>query len=72
MEASFYPPRHIFNNNSYYDNLNLQHEALKRTMNIFENISNFSIDQQEDIATIEKILKTRKRRTKKDLNETKA
>lgn len=72
MEASFYPPRHIFNNNTYDDNLNLQHEALKRIMNIHENISNFSIDQQEDIATIEKILKTRKRRTKKDLNDKKA
>lgn len=72
MEASFYPPRHLFNNNSYDDNLKLQHEALKRTVNIYENISNFSTQQQEDIATIEKILIKRKRRTKKDLNETKA
>ena len=72
MEASFYPPRHIFNNNSYDDNLNLQHEALKRTVNIYENISNFSTQQQEDIAIVEKILIKRKRRTKKDLNDTKA
>jgi hypothetical protein len=72
MEASFYPPRHIFNNNSYDDNLNLQHEALKRIVNIYENMSNFSIDQQEDITTIEKILIKRKRRTKKDLNDKKA
>ena len=32
MDASFYPPRHQFNNNNYDDNLNQQHEALKRMM----------------------------------------
>lgn len=37
MEASFYPPRDIFNNNTFDDNLLKQHEALKRTMNIHEN-----------------------------------
>jgi hypothetical protein len=40
MEASFYPPRHQFNNNTYDDNLKLQHEALKRIMNSNENLSN--------------------------------
>ena len=29
MDASFYPPRDLFNNNSYDDNLKLQHEELK-------------------------------------------
>ena len=66
MEASFYPPRHIFNNNTYDDNLTLQHEALKRIVNIYENISNFSIEQREDIVTIEKNTNKRKRRTKND------
>ena len=31
MEASFYPPRHQFNNHEIFDNrLELQHETLKR------------------------------------------
>jgi hypothetical protein len=29
METSFHPPRHTFNNNTYDDNLNIQHEELK-------------------------------------------
>ena len=36
MDASFYPPRDHFNNNSYDDNLKLQHEALKRIMNKYD------------------------------------
>ncbi len=33
MEALFYPPQHPFNINNYDDNLNIQHEALKRLSN---------------------------------------
>ena len=52
MEASFYPPRHQFNNNNYDDNLNQQHEALKRMMNSYENLTNHHIDIEEEIIRI--------------------
>ena len=52
MEASFYPPRHQFNNNNYEDNLNQQHEALKRMMNSYENLTNHHIDIEEEIIRI--------------------
>jgi hypothetical protein len=71
METSFYPPRHTFNNNTYDDNLNLQHEALKRTMNSYENVSNLGTDGAEDTPIIEKMpppIKI-KRRTKKDIKD---
>ena len=63
MEASFYPPRHTFNDNNYDDNLIKQHEALKRIMNIHENM----YDIQEDLPEIEKTPIKRKRRSKKDI-----
>jgi hypothetical protein len=68
MEASFYPPRHLFNCNNYDDNLLTQHEGLKRIMNIYENM----YDTQEDIIEIEKPSVKRKRRSKKDITEQKA
>ena len=71
METSFYPPRHIFNNNNYDDNLNIQHEALKRIMNIYENISNHCTDEEEEKPITEKMpapIKL-KRRTKKDIKD---
>ena len=71
MEASFYPPRHQFNNNTYYDNLKLQHEALKRIMNSNENLSNHHTSEAEEKTTIEKMpapIKI-KRRTKKDIKD---
>ena len=73
METSFYPPRHQFNNNSFDDNLNIQHEALKRMMNIYENISNHHIDEVEETPIIENMppqapIKPR-RRMKKDLKD---
>ena len=52
MDASFYPPRHQFNNNNYDDNLNQQHEALKRMMNSYENLTNHHIDIEEEIIRI--------------------
>lgn len=64
MEASFYPPRHLFNINNYDDNLNIQHEALKR-------LSNHHIDEVEQTPIIEKMpapVKP-KRRTKKDIKD---
>ena len=64
MEASFYPPRNTFNYNTYDDNLNIQHEALKR-------LSNHYTDVAEDTPIIEKMpppLKI-KRRTKKDIKD---
>jgi hypothetical protein len=54
MDASFYPPRDHFNNNSYDDNLKLQHEALKRIMNKYdfcstnEELSTTMIDKIQD------------------------
>lgn len=68
MEASFYPPRHLFNGNNYDDNLVKQHEALKRIMNIHENM----YDIQGEITEIEKTTTKRKRRSKKDITELKA
>ena len=67
MEASFYPPRHTFNDNNYDDNLKNQHEGLKRIMNIYENI----YDTQEEIKENEKTPIKRKRKSKKDITETK-
>ena len=62
MEASFYPPRHLFNGNNYDDNLIKQHEALKRIMNIHENM----YDIQGEITEIEKTsLNNDKEETKK-------
>ena len=52
MDASFYPPRHQFNNNNYDDNLNQQHEALKRMMNSYENLTNHHTDIEEEIIRI--------------------
>ena len=72
MDASFYPPRHQFNNNNYDDNLNQQHEALKRMMNSYENLTNHHTDIEEEIIRIlinkdaPKPIKL-KRRTKKEL-----
>jgi hypothetical protein len=40
-------------------------------VSIRENISNCSTNQQQDIATIEKILIKQKLRTKKELNDSK-
>ena len=71
MESSFYPPRHTFNNNTYDDNLNIQHETLKRIMNSYENVSNLGTDGAEDAPIIEKMpppIKI-KRRTKKDIKD---
>ena len=64
MEASFYPPRHLFNINNYDDNLNIQHEALKR-------LSSHHIDEVEQTPIFEKMpapVKP-KRRTKKDIKD---
>ena len=47
MDASFYPLRDHFNNNSYDDNLKLQHEELKRIMNKYDICST-----NEEISTI--------------------
>ena len=71
MEASFYPPRHIFNNNTYDDNLKIQHEALKRVVNIYDNEPIQSTNEPEETPIIEKMpppVKL-KRRTKKDIKE---
>ena len=64
MEASFYPPRHLFNIDNYDDNLNIQHEALKR-------LSNHHIDEVEQTPIIENLPppKQIKRRTKKDIKD---
>ena len=71
MEASFYPPRHQFNYNTYDDNLNLQHEALKRMMNCYENSSNHHTSEAEEKTIIEKMPAPTKikRRTKKDIKD---
>jgi hypothetical protein len=71
MEASFYPPRHIFNNNTYDDNLKIQHEALKRVVNIYDNEPIHRTNEPEETPIIEKMpapIKI-KRRTKKDIKE---
>ena len=71
MEALFNPPRYIFNNNSYDNNLNIQHETLKRIMNSFENLPNLHTDEAEEKTIIEKMpppIKI-KRRTKKDIKD---
>ena len=71
MEASFYPPRHIFNNNTYDDNLKIQHEALKRVVNIYDNLPIHRTNEPEETPIIEKMpspIKP-KRRTKKDIKE---
>ena len=71
MEASFYPPRHIFNNNSYDNNLEIQHEALKRIVNIYDNEPIHRTNEPEETPTIEKTpapIKL-KRRTKKDIKD---
>ena len=71
MEASFYPPRHIFNNNTYDDNLKIQHEALKRVVNIYDNMPIHRTNEPEETPIIEKMpppIKP-KRRTKKDIKE---
>ena len=71
MDASFYPPRDHFNNNSYDDNLKLQHEALKRMMNCYENSSNHHTSEAEEKTIIEKMPAPTKikRRTKKDIKD---
>jgi hypothetical protein len=64
METLFNPPRHLFNINNYDDNLNIQHEALKR-------LSNHHIDEVEQTPIFEKMpapVKL-KRRTKKDIKD---
>ncbi len=48
MEASFYPPRHIFNNNTYDDNLKIQHEALKRIVDIYDNVPIHRTNEPEE------------------------
>ncbi len=68
MEASFYPPRHTFNDNNYDDNLKKQHEGLKRVMTIYENI----YDTQQEIKEIEKTPIKQQRKGKKNITETKA
>jgi len=73
MEASFYPPRHLFNGNNYDDNLVKQHEALKRIMNIHENMYDIQGEiLPPEITEIEKTTTKRKRRSKKDITELKA
>jgi hypothetical protein len=78
MEASFYPPRHQFNNNSYDDNLKLQHEELKRIMNKYDISPICSTNEQQEPTIFEKIKDVFltanapkpikfKRRTKKEL-----
>ena len=72
MEALFYPPRHIFNNDRSFDNnLDLQHEALKRTVNNYENLSNHYKDGEGEEPIIEKMPAPTKikRRTKKDIKD---
>ena len=45
MEASFYPPRHQFNNHEIFDNrLELQHETLKRIVTISDNLANLKFE----------------------------
>jgi hypothetical protein len=64
METLFNPPRDLFNINNYDDNLNIQHEALKR-------LSNHHIDEVEQTPIFEKMpapVKP-KRRTKKDIKD---
>jgi hypothetical protein len=75
MEASFYPPQHQFNDNTYDDNLKLQHEALKRIMNKYdicstnEELSTTMIDKIQDALIAEYAPKPKKfqRKTKKEL-----
>ena len=71
MEASFYPPRHQFNNNTFDDNLKLQHEALKRVVNVYDNMSIHRINEEEQTPIIEnKPAPVKlKRRTKKDIKD---
>ena len=71
MEASFYPPRHLFNNISYDDNLQIQHEALKRTVNIYDNVPIHRTNEPEETPIIEKMPAPAKlkRRTKKDIKD---
>ncbi len=73
MEASFYPSRHPCSNNTFEHNLNLQHEALKRIVNVYYNMSIHRINEEEQIPIIEKMpppkqIKPR-RRTKKDIKD---
>ena len=45
MEASFYPPRHLFKNHDNFDDkLENQHESLKRIATICDNLSECVID----------------------------
>ena len=71
MEASFYPPRHQFNNNSYEDNLKMQHEELKRLVNIYDNVPIHRTNEPEETPIIEKMPAPSKlkRRTKKDIKD---
>ena len=71
MEASFYPPRHQFNNNSYEDNLKMQHEELKRLVNIYDNVPIHRTNEPEETPIIEKMPAPAKlkRRTKKDIKD---
>ncbi len=66
METLFNPPRDLFNINNYDDNLNIQHEALKR-------LSNHHIDEVEQTPIIENLPPPKqiklKRRTKKDIKD---
>ncbi len=71
MEASFYPPRHIFDNNSYDENLKIQHEALKGIVNIYVTGPIHRTNEPGETPIIEIIpapIKL-KRRTKKDIKD---
>ena len=60
MEASFYPPRHQFNNHEIFDNrLELQHETLKRIVTISDNLAQLSTNEVNDDAPIQIKLKNK-------------
>ena len=61
MEASFYPPRHLFKNHDNFDDkLENQHESLKRIATICENLS----ECVTDCEILAEISKKSKRKTK--------
>ena len=65
MEASFYPPRHQFNNHEIFDNrLELQHETLKRIVTISDNLAQLSTNEVNDDAPIQIKLKKKTKKSK--------
>jgi hypothetical protein len=65
MEASFYPPRHQFNNHENFDNrLELQHETLKRIVTISDNLAQLSTNEVNDDAPIQIKLKKKTKKSK--------